>query len=338
VNPTDSNKARNHPTEAELETKLRRTFQAVGRAALGASSADVAPLRRSTLHYMAYRRRRLGVATLTAVSVVAALVALLIAYGPKDGSPSHKRAPAAHPPTLPITTLPTTSTPATALTPTTTPSTIAVALPVVKCPTEFAMTTSPPTTPVPTTLVMQVPSDLRSTLAVYTDTNEIEVVVAPRGWNCRASYGADGSGSISVYPSGESTPNPFAEVTIRANSTDEAITLSETGGSPLIAADTACPYFANAAAQAQQYGDRNCTPPAKSEVEPISQNAVDVAIPARQSVTGIPSGGLYVTNVVVLYNAATQPGTYLGSCTLPQDEHAVCTAVLNDVLARYGDK
>src|ERR1700679_3342828 len=73
VNPTDSNKARNHPTEAELETKLRRTFQAVGRAALGASSADVAPLRRSTLHYMAYRRRRLGVATLTAVSVVAAL-------------------------------------------------------------------------------------------------------------------------------------------------------------------------------------------------------------------------------------------------------------------------
>jgi hypothetical protein len=185
---------------------------------------------------------------------------------------------------------------------------------------------------------MQVPSDLRSTLAVYTDTNEIEVVLAPRGWSCQAGYGADGSGSISVYPRGESTPNPFAEVTIRANSTDEAITLSETGGSPVIAAGTACPYFANAAAQAQQYGDRSCTPPANSVVEPISQDAVGVAIPAGQSAGGIPSGGLYVTNVVVLYSAMTQPGTYQGSCTLPQDEHTVCTAVLNDVVARYSGK
>jgi hypothetical protein len=185
---------------------------------------------------------------------------------------------------------------------------------------------------------MKVPSDLRSTLAVYTDTDEIEVVLAPRGWNCRAGYGADGSGSISVYPNGESTPNPFAEVTIRANSTDEAITLSETGGSPVIAADTACPYFANAAVQAQQYGDRNCIPPANSVVEPISQGAVGVAIPARQSATGIPSGGLYVTNVVVIYSAATQPGTYQGSCTLPQGERAVCTAVLNDTVARYSGK
>jgi hypothetical protein len=185
---------------------------------------------------------------------------------------------------------------------------------------------------------MQVPSDMRSTLAVYTDTNEIEVVLAPRGWNCRAGYGADGSGSISVYPSGESAPSPFDEVTIRPNSTDEAITLSETGGSPVIAADTACPYFANAAAQAQQYGDSNCIPPANSVVEPISKDAVDVDIPARQSATGIPSGGLYVTNVLVLYSAQTQPGTYQGSCTLPQDEHTVCTAVLNDVLARYSGK
>jgi hypothetical protein len=338
MNPTDSNKGNNRATEADLETKLRRTFQAVGVAALGSGSAHVTPIQRSPLRYMADRRRGLGFATLTAVVVVAALVTLLIAYGPKDGSPAHKTTPTAHPPTLPITTVPTTSTPTTTVTPTTALNSVAAALPVVKCPTEFAITTPPSTTPVPTTWVMQVPSDMRSTLAVYTDTNEIEVVLAPRGWNCRAGYGADGSGSISVYPNGESTPSPFAEVTIRANSTDEAITLSETGGSPVIAADTACPYFASAATQAQQYGDGNCTPPANSVVEPISQDAVDVGIPARQSVTGIPSGGLYVTNVVVLYSATTQPGTYLGSCTLPQDEHAVCTAVLNDVVARYHSK
>jgi hypothetical protein len=332
VNLTDPDKARNRAREAELEAKLRRTFQAVGRAALGADNANVHPFSRSPLRHRADRR---SIATLTTVAVVAALVVLLIVYGPKADSPAGKSTPATHPPTLPITTVPTTSTPTTAVTPTTDQNSVATALPVVKCPTEFAITTPPPTTPVPTTLVMEVPSDLRSTLAVYADTNEIQVVLAPRGWNCQAGYGADGSGSISVYPSGESTPTPSAEIPIRANSMDEAITLSETGGSPVIAAYTACPYFANAAAQTQQYGAGNCTPPANSIIEPISQEAVGVAIPAGQSVIGIPSGGLYMTNAVVLYTAAKQPGTYLGSCTLSQDKHAVCTAVLNNVLARY---
>jgi hypothetical protein len=73
-------------------------------------------------------------------------------------------------------------------------------------------------------------------------------------------------------------------------------------------------------------------------VDPLSANAVGLAIAAGQSATGIPSGGLYVTNAVVLYTPTTQPGTYEGSCTLPSVEHAVCTAVLNDMVSRYGGK
>ena len=205
-------------------------------------------------------------------------------------------------------------------------------------PTRFALATSPLTTAVPATLVVQVPDDLRSTLAIYTDSEELEVVLAPKGWHCQAGYGADGSGSISAYPTGESTPHAFTEVTIHADSSDEAVTLSETGGSPVIAAATACPYFADAAGQAQQYGVGTCTHPDNSVVDPISPTAVDLALPAGQSASGIPSGGLYVTNAVVLYTPTTQPGTYEGSCTLPQDEHAVCTAVLNDMVSRYSGK
>ncbi len=325
----------------DLETRLRRTFQAVGGAPLEAGSADVTGLPRSPLRAKTDRRLGLNVATLTAVGVVAAFVALLLAYGPLSSSPPHRTAPAGHSSTPPPTTVPTTNTPSTAVTPTTTtpaPNSVATALPVVKCPTNFAITTPPPPTPVPTTFVVRVPADERSTLALYTDTNEIEMVLAPRGWNCQAGYGADGSGSISVYPGGQSTPNPASEVTIRPRSSDEAITLSETGGSPVIAAGTACPYFASAAVQTQQYGVGHCTAPVNAVVEPISQDAVGLAIPAGQTAPGIPSGGLYVTNVVVLYTAATQPGTYLGSCTLPQSEHAACTAVLNDIVARYSGK
>jgi hypothetical protein len=215
---------------------------------------------------------------------------------------------------------------------------VAAALPVVRCPTQYAITT-PVTKPTPSTLVVEVPANQESALSVYSDTDEIEMVLAPRGWKCQAGYGADGSGAISVYPREESTPRPFSKVKIRPNSTDEGITLLETGGSPVQAAFAACPYFTSAAALNRQDGLSNCTKlPVHSVVEPISQDAVDFAIAAGQTVSRVPSGGRDVTNGVVLYTAAAQPGTYEGTCTLPQSEHAVCTTTLNDMVDRYSGK
>jgi hypothetical protein len=111
MNPTDPTGATDPTTDADLETKLRRTFQAVERASLGAGSADVAALPRLSLRSMTDGRRGLTVVTLSVAAAVAAFVALFIIYGPQSGGPTPKTTPAGQSPPLPAknTTVPTTN-------------------------------------------------------------------------------------------------------------------------------------------------------------------------------------------------------------------------------------
>jgi hypothetical protein len=209
----------------------------------------------------------------------------------------------------------------------------ATSLPVVSCPTTFAITTPPPTVPLAGSATVEVPDTLASTLSVYSDSSGLMRLLAPSGWSCSASYGADGSGLITVTPNGETLPADGLE----PGSPDRAITASETGGSPVQAAAEACSFFPAAATANMTYLGKACTPRPSSEiVDPISTSVVDFEDPTGIEGSGDPSGGQDPANGVVTYSPTKGPGFYMGTCTLPHKEHATCTAVLNYFDTLYG--
>ena len=78
-------------------------------------------------------------------------------------------------------------------------------LPMVVCPTTYGV--SPTSTVVlPSTISESVSRDLIAQLAVYTDQQGSMKLLGPTGWSCAANYGADGSGGVQIYPSGEPDP------------------------------------------------------------------------------------------------------------------------------------
>lgn len=213
-------------------------------------------------------------------------------------------------------------------------ATESVQLPIRTCLTTYGAA-QPARGPVPASATVTVPTSLARQLAVYADSSDITRVLGPKGWSCTALYGADGSGGVAVYAPGEAVPtrgNPGPQY---PPSSDEAITVSETGGSATQGAATACPYFAAAAASTLSGFGHGCpSPPPGETVTRIAADAVAFEDPPGVKGGGNPSGGPYPANGVVTYSAAA-PTTYVATCTLPQSQHALCTAVLDYALALY---
>jgi hypothetical protein len=212
-----------------------------------------------------------------------------------------------------------------------------VSVSVVPCPTTFALATQPSTVPLPASAKVSVPASMAATLVVYSDTSHIMALLGPKGWTCSATYGADGSGGIALYTSGGATPIAKNPTPLYPPSSDEAITGIETGGSPVQAAYHACPYFPSAAAWLRSNGYTVCSsaPPSES-IDQISSDTVGFEDPPGVAGAGNPSGGPYPANGVVAYSATVQPGTYIGTCTLPQRDLALCTSVLQYFRSLYG--
>jgi Protein kinase domain len=117
---------------------------------------------------------------------------------------------------------------------------ISASLPVVACPTSYAMDPAPAPKNLPPTLTVNVPADLVSQLSVYADEAGIMVLIAPSGWDCTASLGADGSSVESVTPTGEVFTQNEA---LPPGSQEEAIVGTQNGGCQGCAAGQACPFF-----------------------------------------------------------------------------------------------
>jgi hypothetical protein len=182
------------------------------------------------------------------------------------------------------------------------------------------------------------PATLTSELAVYSDTHGFMMLLAPRGWTCSALYGADGSGGVIVYPSGEAVPQSWgAGWPLSSSSSDEAISGTQTGGSPVQAAGQACPFFAAAATTYENDLGRACpSRPSSESVQQISAGVTGFEDRPDLKGAGIPSGGQDPANGVATYSPALP--AYLATCTLPGNEHALCTTVLDEVIALYGMK
>jgi len=215
--------------------------------------------------------------------------------------------------------------------------TVSTSLPVVACPTSYAITPTPAAKVQPSTLNVSVPRDLVSQLSVYADEAGVMDVLGPSGWNCTASFGADGSGGVTVVPVGEVLPQE--STSLPSGSTDEAILATQNGGCQGCASDQACPFFA-AAAQANP-SPCNSSPPSEESVDDLASNVVAFADPPNFAGDADPSGGEYPANAVMTYTQNPQGSvgnvvdSWFETCTLPDSQQALCTAVLNDFVARY---
>jgi serine/threonine protein kinase len=230
----------------------------------------------------------------------------------------------------------TTTSPSAATNPT---ADISASLPVVACPTSFAVELPSVSKKLPSLVQASVPANLASQLSVYADQAGDMGLLAPRGWDCKASFGADGSSVESVIPHGQVLPRGGV---LSSGSRVEAIVGTQNGGCEGCAASQACPFFTSAD-EADPFDCINATPPSGEVVTRLASNIVGFEDPPGLAGDANPSGGAYPANAVMTFTHDPRGSSgdfwssWLETCTLPNGQHTLCTAVLNDFASRYKD-
>ena len=287
------------------------------------------------------RHRRWGWAAVAASVVVAALVGAGIWAQSRDSpTQSNKSTSQSHHTGSSSATTTSTGTDATTSIPTSTvgqPSPTALVsatLPVISCPTSYGVALSPAPASLPSSMTASIPRDLANQLTVYADEEGNMKLLGPTGWNCNANFGADGSGGVSVYPSGEAPPSGQ----LFSDSTVEAIIGSESSACVGCTEGQACPLFSTAASDYERDYQMGCpegAPSGESDT-PIQDGVVAFQDPPSVAGTGNPSGGSYPADGVMTYHSGDTNGSWLDTCTLPYSQQALCTAVLNNFVLNYG--
>jgi hypothetical protein len=215
----------------------------------------------------------------------------------------------------------------------TSPATIEASLPLVSCPTSYGVPPSA-SAPLPSNIAISVPSDLANQLAFYSDQGGIMELIAPRGWDCSALVGADGSSTVKVFPPGEQAPTESAF----SAQQQEAIVGSQTSACLGCRELQACPLFSDAAADYLNDYHMNCSEarPAEETIYQINSGIIGFEDPPDVAGDGNPSGGPYPANGVMTYYSGNEDGSWLDTCTLPNSEHALCTVALNAFVKSYG--
>lgn len=180
-------------------------------------------------------------------------------------------------------------------------------------------------------------------MSLYTNDQGRMTLLGPVGWQCQATYGADGSGGVAMYPSGATPPagQPFTA------SSAEEIVGSETSACASCTLGRACPLFSSAAAAyaTDGYPPSGCrTRPPAETVDQLGAGVVAFEDPPGVAGDGVPSGGPFPANGVMTFYPGSHPGTgsptgsWLDTCTLPTSSKQLCTAALNLFVADYGSK
>lgn len=202
----------------------------------------------------------------------------------------------------------------------------AVTLPVVRCPTVYGAIGTKPR-PVPRNLIARLAPTLASEVAVYS--NGWVKLLGPRGWHCSGLVAADGGLGLTVLP-------PYVST---VTSTAAAITGGIDFNGP--AASDGCPFFPELAQFFPRSSRSALCPglPAGEQVSRLGARSVAFEDPPRVRGNGYPSGGAYPANGIVSYRwlratGASTPEVAKETCTLPQAQHRLCTAILNDFFHR----
>ena len=207
-----------------------------------------------------------------------------------------------------------------------------VTLPVTACPSSYGA--SHGSARVPDAITTTLPSVIAGQLAFYTDQYRyIDPVLAPRGWSCGAEFGADGSGGINVWPPGTQEPTS-------AGPTDpdqELVEAYTAGANESDIYGDLCPF--DPATASRDYpvpASLGCSQ-SRPQGEHLSYPHGDASLILYDDPPGV-SGENYPRYGALLYaspQAGTDPAVSGETCTLPDSEHVLCTAILNDFAARH---
>lgn len=203
------------------------------------------------------------------------------------------------------------------------PAKVYVEVPFVPCPTQGF---GAPITKLPASIPVTIPGSLDHEIAFYGDRLGIMSVIAPKGWSCSASVGADGVGRLVVYPVGSNASSP------------EAVEAGETSACLFCRLQQACRLFAAATtAMSADYGESCPYKPALEVATPVRPGVMKFVDPAGVKGDGVPSGGRYVADGVMTFYLNNEDGSWLETCTLPDVMHPLCTLSLREFVALYGD-
>jgi hypothetical protein len=212
---------------------------------------------------------------------------------------------------------------------------VTVNLPVVSCPTSLGVVHAPVS--LPASRPVTVPQALAGGLAVYADDQGIMALVGPKGWKCTASYGADGSGGVVVYPAGERVPRAWAAGwALSPASTEAAIAGQETSACYSCTLAQACRLFPSAAtAWRSAFGTACPARPAAETLLAYDGGVVSFDDPPGVRGDGLPSGGRYSARSVLTYYPGASDGSWRETCTLPGSDQADCTVALGTFVSWY---
>jgi hypothetical protein len=70
----------------------------------------------------------------------------------------------------------------------------------------------------------------------------------------------------------------------------------------------------------------------------ITQGVMGFEDPPGIAGDGNPSGGHHPANGVMTYYPQSDYGSWFETCTVPDSQRALCTAVLNSFVSSYGQK
>ena len=218
-------------------------------------------------------------------------------------------------------------------------STASAELPQVVCPTTYGI--QPTSTPsLPSPVVQSVPSNLVDQIAVYTDAQGQMQILAPTGWACAATIGADGSSDLAAYPQGQPEPTTSGATP----DTGEQVVGGQTSACASCLYAQTTPLFTAAASRcAVDYAGTPSACPgpyAGESSDAIGDGIVGFLDPPGVKGSGAGSGGPYPANGVVTFHPGTagRSGSYIETCTLPSNRHSLCTATLDDFVEAYGTR
>lgn len=211
-------------------------------------------------------------------------------------------------------------------------ATITSTVPVVVCPTQSGASLGGPTKTASTQRV-GLSAQIAKTVAIYTDQHSLQSVLGPRGWRCIASYGADGSGGVTIYPQGE-TVHYFADFS-KEPKTFQAINVDWTPACVLCILGQACPFFAAAKAAVTTLGySQNEVTCARPKGEALVKSNLSLAYfsdPPGVTGTGEPSGGELRALGLVTWEGLTKKsgrtitnGSAVVTCTIPRSGAQLC--------------
>lgn len=188
---------------------------------------------------------------------------------------------------------------------------------------------------------MSLPGGVAEQLSYYSDsTRSVLPILAPRGWNCSAGVGADGTVAVDVFPSGTSNKRSDAQ----------GVYASAIPGCQGCISETACPLVPSAVeGSLSLYSPCPYKRPRAEEVRwamgspntPASDYTYDVVYftdPPGVAGDGDPSGGPFTARGVLLFTNGPDIFTSasLETCTLPTHLAGLCTPILKDFSKREG--